>query len=104
MQPSFSHTSILDFDRLLKLRLVVARYGEYKMLDLSGDFHMGRSSRSILISNLVGVGLQNGFDATNALNVITSWTRLGRSDRDDVQREFYPFSDRHALRHRFKMP
>jgi hypothetical protein len=31
MQPSFSLTSILDFDRLLKLRLVVARYGEMDM-------------------------------------------------------------------------
>jgi hypothetical protein len=31
MQPSFSLTSILNFDRLLKLRLVVARYGEMDM-------------------------------------------------------------------------
>ena len=31
MQPSFSLTSILDFDRLLKLRLVVARHGEMDM-------------------------------------------------------------------------
>jgi hypothetical protein len=31
MQPSFSLTSSLDFDRLLKLWLVVARYGEMDM-------------------------------------------------------------------------
>jgi hypothetical protein len=31
MQPSFALASILDFDRLLKLRLVVARYGETDM-------------------------------------------------------------------------
>ena len=31
MQSSFPLTSVLNFDRLLKLRLVVARYGEMDM-------------------------------------------------------------------------
>ena len=60
------------------------------------DFH-----DRYLISNLVGVSLPNGFDTTNNPNDITTWTRLGRSDLDDVQREFDPASQRHKLHQRF---
>ncbi len=63
------------------------------------DFH-----DRYLISNLVGIGLPNGFDTTNAQNALTTWTRLGRKDRDDIQREFDPASNRHTLRHRFTVP
>lgn len=57
------------------------------------DFH----DRS-LISDLIGISLPNGFDTTADPNSVTSWTRLGRDDRDDIQREFDPTSRRHALR------
>lgn len=60
------------------------------------DFH-----DRYLISNLIGVSVPNGFDTTTNPNSITRWTRLGRSDRDDVQLEFDPASGRHALRQRF---
>lgn len=63
------------------------------------DFH-----DRYLISNLIGVSLPNGFDTTRNPDSITRWTRLGRSDRDDVQREFDPASGRHALRARFTIP
>ena len=63
------------------------------------DFH-----DRYLISDLVGIALPNGFDTTTASNAITTWTRLGRQDRDDIQREFDPASNRHALRHRFSIP
>ena len=62
------------------------------------DFH-----DRFLISNLIGILLSNGFDTTTDPNSITSWTRLGRNDRDDVQREFDRASERHSLRHRFTM-
>ncbi|MBN2491309.1 MAG: hypothetical protein JXQ29_10725 [Planctomycetes bacterium] len=54
-----------------------------------------------LISNLIGISLPNGFDTTADPSSVTRWTRLGREDRDDVQREFDPASNRHALRQRF---
>lgn len=57
-----------------------------------------------LISNLVGVLLSNGFDTTNNVNDIATWSRLGRRERDDVQREFDPASDRHRLHQRFTLP
>ena len=63
------------------------------------DFH-----DRYLISNLVGVSLPNGFDTTRNPDSITRWTRLGRCDRDDVQREFDPASRRHALHKRFVIP
>ncbi|MCB9365892.1 MAG: hypothetical protein H6508_01700 [Calditrichaeota bacterium] len=63
------------------------------------DFH-----DRYLISNLAGVLMANGFDTTNNPNSHTTWTRLGRNVRDDVQREFDPAANRHVLKHRFVIP
>ena len=63
------------------------------------DFH-----DRYLISDLVGISVPNGFDTTSNPNSITTWTRLGRKDRDDVQREFDPATNRHALRYKFAVP
>lgn len=63
------------------------------------DFH-----DRYLISNLIGISLPNGFDTTQSPNAVTRWTRLGRKDRDDVQREFDIASKRHILRGRFTIP
>jgi len=63
------------------------------------DFH-----DRYIISNLVGISLPNGFDTTAAPNSTTTWTRLGRDDRDNIQREFDPASERHRLRKRFVIP
>jgi hypothetical protein len=43
-----------------------------------------------LITDLIGISLPYGFGTTKASNAQTTWTRLGRSDRDAVQREFDP--------------
>ena len=61
------------------------------------DFH-----DRYLISNLIGISLPNGFD-TGGAHRHTHWTRLGRNDRDDVQREFDPASGRHTLHGRFSV-
>lgn len=63
------------------------------------DFH-----DRYLISNLVGISLPNGFDTSNASSAWSTWTRLGRKDRDDIQREFDPASNRHVLRGSFTVP
>ena len=63
------------------------------------DFH-----DRYLISNLIGIGMQNGFDTSGKPGDLTTWTRLARQDRDDVQREFDPASRRHRLRTQFKVP
>lgn len=52
-----------------------------------------------LITDLIGVSLPYGFGTTTAPNAQTTWTRLGRNDRDSVQREFDPAHRR--PRHRF---
>ena len=57
-----------------------------------------------LLSNLIGISLPNGFDTSNPPGAATTWTRLGRRDRDDIQREFDPAARRHALRDRFEVP
>ena len=61
------------------------------------DFH-----DRYLISNLIGISLPNGFDT--ARNSHTRWARLGRSDRDSVQREFDEASNQHRLHDRFTIP
>lgn len=55
-----------------------------------------------LISDLIGISLPFGFSTTRAPNAVTTWARLGRADRDSVQREFDPAH--RAPRHRFKVP
>ena len=57
-----------------------------------------------LISNLIGILLPNGFDTDPNPNATTHWTRLGRENRDGVQREFDVASQRHVLRGRFTIP
>ncbi len=51
-----------------------------------------------MISDLIGVSLSNGFDVSRKPDDITTWTRLSRTDRDDLQREFDPASGRHKKR------
>ena len=57
-----------------------------------------------LISNLVGILLPYGFGTSRDPNSVTRWARLGRDDRDAVQREFDPASQRHTLRAHFMIP
>ena len=56
-----------------------------------------------LISNLGGVLVPHGFD-TSTSSALTTWSRLGRSDRDDVQREFARESNKHKLHFNFIIP
>ncbi len=62
------------------------------------DFH-----DRFLISNLIGISLPNGFDTGGAYRD-THWTRLGRTDRDNIQREFDPASQHRVLRKWFSIP
>jgi hypothetical protein len=57
-----------------------------------------------LITDLIGVEMGNGYDTTTNPNDITTWSRISRKDRDDIQREFDPACNRHVLRHHFTVP
>lgn len=63
------------------------------------DFHYRH-----VISDLAGLLLENGFDTTTDPAGRTTWARLSRANRDDIQREFDQASGRHALRHHFRVP
>ncbi len=63
------------------------------------DFH-----DRYLISDLIGINVPYGFDTSRKQSELTTWTRLGRKERDDVQREFDPSSKRHNPKYRFKVP
>ncbi len=62
------------------------------------DFH-----DRYLISNLIGLSLPYGF-GTGTYPRLTRWTRLGRCDRDSVQREFDKASKQHKLHKQFPIP
>lgn len=57
-----------------------------------------------IISDLVGISIPNGLDVSHKPNDMTTWTRLSRSDRDDIQREFDIASKRHNPPQRFLLP
>jgi len=52
---------------------------------LWADFH-----DRYLISDLIGVSLPHGFSTTRSLTAFTTWSRLGRAERDLTQRDFDP--------------
>ena len=53
-----------------------------------------------LISNLIGISLPYGFDVGGGE---TTWTTLGRNERDAIQREFDPANRRRMLVRRFEI-
>lgn len=57
-----------------------------------------------LITDLLGISLANGLDTTTNTQSVTTWTRIGRADRDDIQKEFDRATNRHNLKYRFRIP
>lgn len=56
------------------------------------DFH-----DRYLISDIIGMSIPNGFDISGNPSDQTTWTRLGRAEKDDIQREFDPAAGRHRV-------
>ncbi|MBE9049115.1 hypothetical protein IQ243_01585 [Nostocales cyanobacterium LEGE 11386] len=81
-----------------KLSTVINKAGLTVEVFIWDNFH-----DRYLISNLIGINLPHGFGISDpdTPHPMTTWTRLGRKDRDDIQREFDPASGRHKLQHRF---
>jgi hypothetical protein len=59
------------------------------------DFHA-----RYLVTDLVGLVAEAGFDVTRAQEM-TTWARLGRNDRDSIQRQFAPETRPADLKYRF---
>ena len=87
----------LDFRGTLTTKLQQA--GLRAKVFVWDDFH-----DRYLISNLAGISLPNGFDTSNDPAEETTWARLGSCERDDIQREFDPASNRHTLHGKFTIP
>ncbi len=56
-----------------------------------------------LVSDIVGLSILNGFDTSRKADDPTTWTRLSRDVRDDIQREHDPASHRRKLLWRLKI-
>lgn len=83
-------------DRRAKVKDVVAALQPLEALAKSAGisievFLWGDIHDRFLISDLIGLSLPYGFGTTKARDADeTAWTRLGRGDRDAVQRDFDP--------------
>lgn len=62
------------------------------------DFH-----DRYLISDVIGIMVPGGFDVTTDPNARSTWGRLGREDRDGIQRMFDPAAQQRRLYWRFKI-
>lgn len=101
---SGANRQILDL-RELEASFRDALTRSMEALDLSVEIYIWDDFHDrYVISNLIGISVPYGFDTTAAPNSMTTWTRLGRNDRDDIQREFDPASNRHTLRRQFIIP
>ena len=56
-----------------------------------------------IITDLMGILLGNGLDTTTS-DEPTTWARLGRKDRDDIQRRYDPAFRPRNLIYRFSVP
>jgi hypothetical protein len=56
-----------------------------------------------LITNIFGISLSNGFDVSRNNKAKTTWTRLGKKDREEIEREFDPKSNRHRIKYSFSI-
>ncbi len=54
-----------------------------------------------LITDLIGINIPYGFDISRDPTQTTTWGRLGRGDRDCIQREFDKTSTEHTLQYTF---
>lgn len=55
-----------------------------------------------IITDLMGILLGNGLDTTKS-DELTTWARLGRKERDDIQRRYDPASRPRSLRYSFSI-
>lgn len=62
------------------------------------DFH-----ERYLIADVVGISVPAGFDVTAQPNSLSTWGRLGREDKDKIQRLFDPAARSAALKWRFSI-
>jgi hypothetical protein len=62
------------------------------------DFH-----ERYLIADVVGISVPAGFDVTAQPNNFSTWGRLGREDKDKIQRLFDPAARGAALKWRFSI-
>lgn len=60
------------------------------------DFH-----DRYLITDVIGMTVPAGFDITGRLDDLTTWSRLGREDKDSFQRRFDPAARPDCLKSRF---
>jgi hypothetical protein len=65
---------------------------------IGDDFH-----DRYLITDIIGINLPYGFDTDSRPKARTTWCRLGREDKDDIQREFDPAANHHKLHYRFSI-
>jgi hypothetical protein len=81
-----------------RLGTALDRMGLSAEVYLWEDFH-----ERYLIADVVGATIPAGFDVTGDPNEWSTWGRLGRDDKDKIQRIFDPAARSNALKIRFRI-
>jgi hypothetical protein len=82
--------------RFIPLATVLASFEIKAEIFIWDDFH-----ERYLIADIVGASVGGGFDITGKSNDWSTWGRLGRDDKDKIQRLFDPAVRSDKLRWRF---
>lgn len=73
-----------------------------KVIHLSAEVFLWQDFHDrYLITDIIGASVAAGFDVTRKPNDMTTWARLGRSDRDNLQRQFDPAARPNDLKAHF---
>ncbi|MEW6555540.1 MAG: hypothetical protein AB1384_14795 [Actinomycetota bacterium] len=56
-----------------------------------------------LVTDIIGISIGQGFSESRYPGETTKFSRLSRSDRDDLQREYHENSKKHWLVHKFRI-
>ncbi|HOW59793.1 MAG TPA: hypothetical protein PLO78_08750 [Candidatus Omnitrophota bacterium] len=83
-------------NRFLPFKPILASNGMAAEVFIWDDFH-----DRYIISDIAGILVPHGLDVSNRASAETTWSRISRSDRDDVQKEFHPAAGRHILKGSF---
>jgi hypothetical protein len=95
LEPGVTKT---DFERLFKRRL--ESFIQSKKLEVE-IFIRDQIHDRFILTNFIGIQSGNSFSISRNPDETTTWTRISRTRRDELQKEFARNSRDHKLQHYF---
>ncbi|MBE9194788.1 hypothetical protein IQ219_05575 [Synechocystis sp. LEGE 06083] len=93
-----SGMTVADFERLFRRRLESCIQPQKLEVDV---FIWDKIHDRFILTNLVGIQSGHSFSISRDPKETTTWTRISRTRRDELQKEFDKNSRKHKLQHYF---